>query len=73
MPAASLRRPSARGGVGERRRARGPERLDAVRDGIHAARAGHGRGQVVGQLGVVDRRAAAPRRARAPSSCAPPP
>ena len=44
----------AGGDVGQRRGSRGPQRLDAVRDGVHAARRGDVRGQVVGQLGVVD-------------------
>ncbi len=42
------------GDVGERRRARSPERLDAVRDGVHPARRSDVRGKVVGQLGIED-------------------
>ena len=46
--------PFARRSVGDRRRPRGPERLDTVRDRVHPARGGHAGRQVVGELGVVD-------------------
>ena len=44
----------ARSALGQRRGAVGPERLDAVRNGVHAAGAGDGGGEIVRQLGVVD-------------------